>query len=378
MAGKGDGGATAPAKGQSAEAGKRLPDTGAGAREVASSALLTGSEARPEVSVVATVLNEAGSVRDLVTSIRDQTLPPDEIVIVDGGSTDGTWETLRELASDANLPPVRAISRPGANISLGRNVAIDAARGPWIAVTDAGVTLDDKWLARLVGPLQAGRSLAAGFFVADAHGAFQTALGATTLPHAEDVDNGFLPSSRSAAFLKQVWVDCGGYPEWLDYCEDLVFDIRAEAAAGGWTFVPGAVAHFRPRASLGAFVRQYYLYARGDGKAGLWPKRHAIRYGTYLVAGPALLALAVGARKPLATATLAAGAGAILVQPYRRLGRMWGPLETPERLRAAAWVPAIRIAGDLAKMAGYPAGVVWRWRNRPPEWRPKVEAGSLS
>ena len=48
---------------------------------------------------------------------------------------------------------------------------------------------------------------------------------------------------------------------------------------------PTAIAHFRPRSSLRAFFKQYYRYSRGDGKADLWRKRHAIRYGAYAVGG---------------------------------------------------------------------------------------------
>ena len=47
------------------------------------------------VSVIATVLNEAEDIDGLVSSLLQQTLQPAEIVVVDGGSTDGTWERLQ-------------------------------------------------------------------------------------------------------------------------------------------------------------------------------------------------------------------------------------------------------------------------------------------
>ena len=103
----------------------------------------------------------------------------------------------------------------------------------------------------------------------------------------------FLPSSRSVAFSRGAFTCSGGYPEWLDYSEDLLFDFALIDCCGGFAWAPDAVAHFRPRPTLRKFARQYYLYARGDGKADLWRKRHLIRYLTYLVALPILLALAV-------------------------------------------------------------------------------------
>ena len=130
----------------------------------------------------------------------------------------------------------------------------------------------------------------AGFFCADPHTTFELALGATTLPLRSEIDaRHFLPSSRSVAFRKSAWQAVGGYPEWLDHCEDLVFDLRLRQHCGPFVFAPGALAHFRPRASLPAFFRQYFSYARGDGLAGLWTRRHLIRYATYLVALPLLL-----------------------------------------------------------------------------------------
>lgn len=333
----------------------------------------TATHDSSRVSVIVTVLNEADSLARLLASLADQTRVPDEVVIVDGGSTDGTLELLATWARRDEMPLV-VVERPGANISRGRNVAIEAAAGPIIASTDAGVRLVAEWLERLVIPIVRGEArVASGFFASDPQGAFETALGATTLPEARDVDPAtFLPSSRSIAFLKQDWSRCGGYPEWLDYCEDLVFDLRLLTVAGPAAFARGAVARFRPRSSAGAFVKQYYRYARGDGKADLWRRRHAIRYLTYGIALPTLLAL--GARvHPLWWLILAVSVVGYLWKPARRLMHQWGGLSRWERVKAMAWVPAIRLLGDLAKMAGYPVGWRWRLRERPPRWRPSFQ-----
>ncbi|MCS7072574.1 MAG: glycosyltransferase [Anaerolinea sp.] len=328
------------------------------------------------IALVLTVLNEGDSIRLLLESIRRQTVQPDEIVIVDGGSVDETAAIIRAYTA---CLPIRLIVEPGANISRGRNRAIAAAQGAIIAVTDAGVVLEPDWLETLTAPLLADDVLevAAGFFQADARSVFEAALGATTLPHVSDVDPyTFLPSSRSVAFRKAAWERVGGYPEWLDYCEDLIFDLRLRGSLAPQTFVPGAIAHFRPRRSLRAFFRQYYLYARGDGKADLWRKRHAVRYVTYGVALPGLLVLGALVH-PVFWLLLALGAAIYVRRPYQRLP---GVLRAAARaghirltpwawLRAAAWVPIIRAVGDLAKMLGYPVGWIWRLRHRPPDWR---------
>jgi glycosyltransferase involved in cell wall biosynthesis len=311
------------------------------------------------VSVVATVLNEASSLPRLLDSLATQTRPPEEMVICDGGSTDSTLPLL-----DAeNRLPLRVIRRPGANISQGRNAAIKAATGEVIAVTDAGVLLSPQWLEKIVAPFEdPGTQLVAGFFRPDPQTVFETAMGATVLPELREINSThFNPSSRSVAFRKSAWAAVGGYPEWLDYCEDLIFDFRLRECFGPFVLAPEAVVHFRPRPSLRAFFVQYYHYARGDGKADLWRKRHAIRYLTYLVAAP-LIALAGALSSPWWWALYLISIPGMFWTGWRRLARMWDGLSPVQKLRAALWVPVIRVTGDVAKMIGYPVGMWWRWR----------------
>lgn len=322
------------------------------------------------ISLVTTVLNEAASLPALLDSIAAQTLQPDEVIVCDGGSSDGTPGLLRA----ERRFPVRIIESPGANISRGRNQAIAASRGELIACTDAGVRLDPRWLEHITAPLRSGPgpAWAAGFFVADPEpgSPFEIAMSATVLPELAEIDPArFLPSSRSVCFSKTAWARAGGYPEWLDYCEDLVYDLALRREFGPPVFAPQAIARFRPRTRLRSFFRQYYLYARGDGKAGLWLKRHLVRYATYLVALPLLTAgMAAGPSAPVQLAcalALAAGAAAYLRRPYRRLARLGASLAPSGKLKAGLWVPVIRGVGDIAKMLGYPAGVAWRLRQNP-------------
>lgn len=318
------------------------------------------------VSVVVTVHNEGPNIHRLLDSLAIQSHPADEIVICDGGSGDGTLAILRSRAQERQLP-LKVITRPGANISQGRNAAIAEARGPIIAVTDAGVRLAPQWLAFLIAPFEQDpqTQVVSGFFLPDPRSAFEIALGATTLPALADVDAlRFLPSSRSVAFRREAWETVGGYPGWIDYCEDLLFDFALRERYGPFTFAPQAVAHFRPRPNLAAFFRQYHRYGRGDGKAGLWPRRHAARYVTYLVATPLLILLSLF-HTPLWLLAFPVGGSLMLYTPYKRLlsmmcspdGRFlswWGGLQ------AIVWVPVIRLTGDVAKMIGYPVG--WWWR----------------
>ena len=92
------------------------------------------------VSLCLTVLNEADNLDALFASVVAQTRLPDEIVVVDGGSVDGTVAVVERWL--ARGVPIVLVTVPGANISAGRNVAISRARSEIVAVTDAGVRLD--------------------------------------------------------------------------------------------------------------------------------------------------------------------------------------------------------------------------------------------
>lgn len=322
------------------------------------------------VSLVTTVKNEEASIDAFFDSVFAQSRLPDEVIVVDGGSTDATVERIRVRA--AVEPRLVLLEAPRTNIAQGRNIAIDHARFPLIAVADAGTVLRPDWLARLIRPLAEDESLAvsSGFFEPGGTTWLERAISVVITPHAAEIDpDTFLPSSRSVAFRKHWWDRVGGYPEWLRHCEDLVFDFALRGAGAQFQFVPEARVTWRARRSLGGFFRQYYDYARGDGHAKLWPRRHLIRYGAYALG----VELAAAVRhSPRARAALTAG---VLWHLHRNLLRVWRATcfpSTSERVAAMAIAPLIVVTGDAAKMLGYPRGVLERARAGSPERIPDL------
>jgi glycosyltransferase involved in cell wall biosynthesis len=232
------------------------------------------------VSIVATVLNEVQDIGRLVPSLLAQIPPPAEIVIVDGGSTDGTWEWLvNAQIKHPNLQPIRdescnLKSCPGP-VSRGRNVAIAAARSQIIACADAGCTYAPDWLARITAPLIAGIA--------------EYALGGACLdlvdPTLWDIASApFLgvklsPSTpsksctaRSMAFTKDLWRRIGGFPESVLLGDDTLFDLEARRITPP-AFVERAKALYRPQNTLLSACRQLARYATSDGILGVRPAR---------------------------------------------------------------------------------------------------------
>ena len=310
------------------------------------------------IAVCATVKNEAADASSLVASLQEQDLAADEIVIVDGGSTDGTFEALR-TAADGD-PRFSLRHAPGTNIAAGRNIAIAATKAPLVAVTDAGLRRSPHWLQSLVTAVREEPQAAAsyGYILAAPETTFEAALGAVALPLAPEIDPARYPPSSGSALYRREWLQrVGGYPEWLAHGEDLWLD-RAIWRAGGWfCHAPGADVGIRPRSTVAAFFRQYFLYAAGDGHAGMLVPRHALRYGAYAL-GLTLLQHP----SPVARAVLVLLAGAYLGRSVRRAPAMIRQTAGANPMLAGAMTPALRLVGDLAKMTGFVAGLSRRWR----------------
>jgi glycosyltransferase involved in cell wall biosynthesis len=270
--------------------------------ERGSANLQTTMENTQAVSVIATVLNEAADIDSLLTSLTRQTLAPTEIIIVDGGSTDGTWERLQAAKAKyvgRTLIPIRDESCRLPNsqgpIARGRNVAIAAASSGVIACVDAGCTYDPDWLYRITAPILNGES--------------QYALGGSCIdPEQRTVwDVASAPffgvklsmdartkscTARSMAFRKEAWDLVGGFPENILLGEDTVFDLKMRAMLTP-AFPLRAKAIYRPRNTLKSALGQLARYSISDGVAGVRPARllrNLARCGLDLIAVVALVA----------------------------------------------------------------------------------------
>jgi glycosyltransferase involved in cell wall biosynthesis len=301
-----------------------------------------------KASLVATVKDAAPFVYDFLASVEAQTRVPDEVVILDGGSVDGTAEILRQARG------VTLLEEPGANIARGRNVAVRAASHELVAVSDADCVLAPDWMERILQPLEDGADVSMGAYRPLTRTFFEACAAAISIKQPEELDpSTYLPSARSVAFRREAFERAGGYPEWLPIGEDMHLNLRWRDLGVTMALARQAVVYRRPRSSLGSYWRQFVAYAEHDALGGMHARRHALRFAVY---GGLAMALASRRRVPVALAVAAGVAYAA-----RPVGRSWRLLPPGRpRLASAVAVPALMAITDLAKMAGYLRGAVSR------------------
>lgn len=111
---------------------------------------------RPDVSVVVPCRNHAPFLAERLTSILGQTVSPLEVIFLDDGSTDGSFEAARAFAADARLRLVRA-DPPTGNPFAAWSLGVSQARGGLIWIAESDDACEPDFLAGLV-PLFAADS----------------------------------------------------------------------------------------------------------------------------------------------------------------------------------------------------------------------------
>lgn len=222
------------------------------------------------VVLIAVAKNEEATAREWFEAVLNQMRLPDEIVIVDTGSTDGTVSLLTKLAAESPIP-MRVIEAPGKNIAQGRNLAIQSSQMDLIAVTDFGTKPRANWLELLVLPFEIDVDT-------EVSGGWYDAVGRKGEPYRwrkwislmgkspQDI----LSPSVSIAFTRAAWTKVGGYPEWLTLTgEDTYLDMELRRVCLKWAFSPEALVDWEAPDSIWAYWKKMYRWSIGDGETGM-------------------------------------------------------------------------------------------------------------
>lgn len=251
------------------------------------------------ISVVVPVRDEEDSIRALLEGLLSQTLPPNEIVITDGGSIDATREIIEEFISDG--APVKLIREHDSMPGRARNVGVEHSRCDWIAFTDAGNRHGPDWLAELSEKIGDGSAVDVvyGTYEPVVDSFFKECAAMAYVPPPVEIGGALVrPTSIVSALMRRsVWEAVGGFPEHLRSAEDLLFINSIDQQGFRIRRAPRAVVYWSIQPKLWRTFRRFVTYARNNIRAGLWRQWQAAIFQRYaLLVVLALPALFFGAR----------------------------------------------------------------------------------
>jgi succinoglycan biosynthesis protein ExoA len=223
------------------------------------------------VTVIVPMLDEMGFIDDCLDGFAKQTYPDEllDVVVVDGGSTDGCRQLVEARA--ASTPWLRVIDNPARIVSAAFNRGAEAARGDVVCLFSAHGVPDPDYVGRSVAVLRetgaagvGGRYLHVGTDPASrAVGLAMVSWFGMASPHRFASTRADVDTISHPAYLRSALLDVGPFDEKLTRNEDYELNYRLRVAGGRLVFDPGIVSVYRPRAGLAAMARQFYWYGRG-------------------------------------------------------------------------------------------------------------------
>ena len=289
---------------------------------------------KESLSLIVTVLNEAKTLLAFLKTVEAQKYLPNELVIVDGGSNDESFEVLKKFKTKKFRT---VFLREKSNRSLGRNLAVNKSSGQLLAITDAGCLLEPDWLENLIKERRvSGARVVAGFYQGLAKTNFERAVIPYFLVMPDQLDkSSFLPATRSMLIERSLWDDLGGLDEDFNYSEDyqLAKKIKNKGIKIGVT--KEAIVNWLPPKNWRLFFKTVFLMAKSDVLAGVMRSKVYLVFARYLL----FLFLAI----------INFSLFIVLFLIYL----IWALLKNYRYVKEAAYyLPLLQIVADLAVMSG--------------------------
>lgn len=229
---------------------------------------MSGISAWPRLSVIVPVRDELARLPAVLTAIEAQSRQPDEVVVADGRSTDGTREWLREAARQR--PWLHVVDNPEQVVPTALNAALRVATGDLVARMDAHADYAPDYLEQLVRVLVERPDVVAvgGAMETAGRGAWGRAIAATLrrpfglggARHRTGGSGGPIEHIFTGCYRHSALLAVGGYDGRLLANEDFELDTRLRERGGTVWLHPAARSTWYVRESLPALARQMWRY----------------------------------------------------------------------------------------------------------------------
>lgn len=227
-----------------------------------------GPDDGASVSVVIPCRNEIDNLPAVLAGIEAQSLPPLEVLAVDGRSTDGSREWL-ELAAAAR-PWLRVLDNPEKTIPNALNHGLAAARGEYVARMDAHARYVPDYLGGVVGAFARDPAIVGvgGWMETGGTGTWGEAIAAVMrrpvgmggAPHRVHGRGGPVDHVFSGCYRREALLAVGGYDPDLRANEDFEMDVRLRGAGGVVWLDPNVGSTWYAPSSLPALITAMARY----------------------------------------------------------------------------------------------------------------------
>lgn len=238
-----------------------------------------------KTTLITAVLNEEVTIEKFINSISEQSLIPDEVIVVDGKSSDNTAEAVKQQIKKHKNLNIKLIIKKG-NRSVARNEAIKNAEGDIILSSDSGCILNKNWVKNITKSFENKKvDVVAGYYRGNARSSFQKSLIPYVLVMEDRInEREFLPATRSMAFKKSIWKKVGGFNEKLSHNEDYEFAKRLDKENAKIVFSKEAIVSWIPRKNLKQAFVMFFRFALGDIQANILRDKVVYIFLRYLLA----------------------------------------------------------------------------------------------
>jgi len=230
-----------------------------------------------DVSVVVVTYNRPESLRLTIAALAAQTRVSDEVVIVDNGSNVDCAEVVKQFSDDLNIV-YKYIEK--SSIAVGRNVGAYASQGDIVAFTDDDCIPHETWVENIIASFQRDeKTVAIGGKISsykkesfiDSYFEEEYRLYGEHLKRfhyhrqAGDIMTPYLITAN-AAFRKTALQEIGFFDESFGRAEDVDISIRMHNKGWQVLYEESALVYHQNRATIGAFLKQYFNYGYYDVK----------------------------------------------------------------------------------------------------------------